>query len=102
MHIYVPEEIKGTALAGQILQKPASSCLIPIMTVSPRWKIGCGKLSPSSRTSPITRLTAASDPAAVDICRFLLPAASLANVGVTINARALEYAICKTAQFPVG
>jgi thymidylate synthase ThyX len=32
---------------------------------------------------------------AVDICRFLLPAASLANVGVTINARALEYAICK-------
>ena len=32
---------------------------------------------------------------AVDVCRFLLPAASLANVGVTINARALEYAIRK-------
>jgi thymidylate synthase ThyX len=32
---------------------------------------------------------------AVDVCRFLLPAASMANVGVTINARALEYAIRK-------
>ena len=32
---------------------------------------------------------------AIDACRFLLPAASLANVGVTINARALEYAIRK-------
>lgn len=32
---------------------------------------------------------------AVDVCRFLLPAASLANVGITINARALEHAIGK-------
>jgi thymidylate synthase ThyX len=40
-------------------------------------------------------------PAAVDICRFLLPAASLANVGVTINARALEYAICKLLSSPL-
>jgi len=39
--------------------------------------------------------------AAVDICRFLLPAASLANVGVTINARALEYAICKMLSSPL-
>lgn len=40
-------------------------------------------------------------PAAVDICRFLLPAASLANVGMTINARALEYAICKLLSSPL-
>ncbi|HNW95323.1 MAG TPA: FAD-dependent thymidylate synthase [Anaerolineaceae bacterium] len=32
---------------------------------------------------------------AVDVGRFFLPAASMANVGVTINARALEYAIKK-------
>ncbi|MGV7975500.1 MAG: FAD-dependent thymidylate synthase [Anaerolineaceae bacterium] len=32
---------------------------------------------------------------AVDVARFFLPAASMANVGVTINARALEYAIKK-------
>ncbi|MEL7644893.1 MAG: FAD-dependent thymidylate synthase [Anaerolineaceae bacterium] len=32
---------------------------------------------------------------AVDVGRFFLPAAAMANVGVTINARALEYAIKK-------
>jgi len=40
-------------------------------------------------------------PAAVDICRFLLPAAALANVGVTMNARTLEYAICKMLSSPL-
>ena len=32
---------------------------------------------------------------AVDVARFVLPAASMANVGLTVNARALEYAIRK-------
>ncbi len=32
---------------------------------------------------------------AVDVGRFILPAASMANVGVTMNARVLEYAIKK-------
>ncbi len=37
----------------------------------------------------------------VDVCRFLLPAASLANVGITINARALEHAIRKMLSHPL-
>jgi thymidylate synthase ThyX len=37
----------------------------------------------------------------VDVCRYLLPAASLANVGMTINARALEHAICKMLSHPL-
>lgn len=37
----------------------------------------------------------------VDACRFLLPAASLANVGMTINARALEKCICKMLSHPL-
>ena len=37
----------------------------------------------------------------VDVARFLLPAASLANVGMTINARALEHAICKMLSHPL-
>ena len=32
---------------------------------------------------------------AVDVARFILPAAAMANVGVTMNARVLEYAIKK-------
>lgn len=38
---------------------------------------------------------------AIDACRFLLPAASLANVGVTINARALEHAVGKLLTSPL-
>jgi len=41
-------------------------------------------------------------PEYIDVCRFLLPAASLANVGVTINARALEHAICKMLSHPLA
>jgi thymidylate synthase ThyX len=38
----------------------------------------------------------------VDSCRFLLPAASLANVGVTANARVLESAIRKMLTHPLA
>ncbi len=38
---------------------------------------------------------------AIDACRFLLPAASLANLGMTINARALEHAIGKMLSSPL-
>ncbi|MDR3578237.1 MAG: FAD-dependent thymidylate synthase [Anaerolineaceae bacterium] len=38
----------------------------------------------------------------IDCCRFLLPAASLANVGVTINARALEHALQKMLSNPLA
>ncbi len=37
----------------------------------------------------------------VDACRFLLPAASLANLGMTINARALENALRKMLSHPL-
>lgn len=37
----------------------------------------------------------------VDVCRFLLPSASLANVGMTINARALEHALRKMLSHPL-
>lgn len=39
---------------------------------------------------------------AIDICRFLLPSASLANVGMTINARALEHALTKMLSHPLA
>ena len=38
----------------------------------------------------------------VDVCRFLLPAASLANVGVTANGRVLENAIRKWTSSPLA
>jgi thymidylate synthase ThyX len=38
----------------------------------------------------------------VDVCRFLLPAASLANVGLTANGRVLENAIRKWRSSPLA
>jgi thymidylate synthase ThyX len=38
----------------------------------------------------------------VDACRFLLPAASLANLGMTVNARVLEHAIGKMLSHPLA
>jgi thymidylate synthase ThyX len=38
----------------------------------------------------------------VDSCRFLLPAASLANLGMTVNARVLEHAISKMLSHPLA
>lgn len=38
---------------------------------------------------------------AIDNCRFLLPSAALANVGMTINARALEHALVKMLSHPL-
>jgi len=39
--------------------------------------------------------------AAGDVCRFFLPVAAYANVGVTINARSLEHAITKMLSHPL-
>jgi thymidylate synthase ThyX len=38
----------------------------------------------------------------VDVCRFLLPAAAVANVGMTVNARALEHALGKMFSHPLS
>lgn len=38
----------------------------------------------------------------VDVARYLLPSAVFANVGVTLNARALEHAIRKMLSHPLG
>src|SRR3990170_2072021 len=38
----------------------------------------------------------------VDVCRFLLPASAMANVGMTVNARALEHALGKMFSHPLA
>jgi thymidylate synthase ThyX len=38
---------------------------------------------------------------ALDVCRYFLPISTLANVGMTINARSLEHSICKLLSHPL-
>ncbi len=97
---YLPEELKGQ----QLEQKFRQTCQHLFETYQlciPRvqaWLRDTTSQDPEESDGAYERRI---KPASVDMCRFLLPAASLANVGVTINARALEYAICKMLSSPL-
>jgi len=97
---YVPEELSGHPLEEKFRQTcqhlfdAYHSCIPNVQS----WLKETEPQQPDESDRAFERRIR---PASVDICRFLLPAASLANVGVTINARALEYAICKMLSSPL-
>jgi thymidylate synthase ThyX len=100
-NFHVPEELKGHALLDVYLD----TCRLLFKT----YETAMEKVSllaeeeePRKEGEPETvhqiRIRARS----ADVCRFLLPASSLANVGVTINARALEHAVKKMLSHPLA
>lgn len=97
---YVPEELQDHPLRDEyvrvshLLFETYQTCIPKVHT----WLAETTPMEPGESEQAYQRKL---HPAAVDICRFLLPAASLANVGMTINARALEYAICKMLSSPL-
>ncbi|MEA3327107.1 MAG: FAD-dependent thymidylate synthase [Chloroflexota bacterium] len=97
---YIPDELRNHPLHDrfintcQALFKTYKDCL-------PRVKAWLCTRNARKKTESEKSYERRIQSAAVDICRFLLPAASLANVGITINARSLEYAICKMLSSPL-
>jgi thymidylate synthase ThyX len=97
---FVPDEIAGGSLetayreACEVLFETYQRCI-------PKVQDWLRKSQPQQVDESDRAFERRIRPAAVDVCRFLLPAASLANLGVTINARALEYAICKMLSSPL-
>jgi thymidylate synthase ThyX len=91
---YIPDELDRNPLAEQY-----SACCQHLfqtyLEILPKVEKWCKGVNPQEAGESSKVYDRRAHTAAVDICRFLLPSASLANVGVTINARALEYAICK-------
>ena len=97
---FVPPELEGHALLGAYTQ----TCKILFRTY-------LESLQPMHRIAEnqSVRREDESDEAYerrirsqyVDSCRFLLPAASLANLGMTANARVLEHAISKMLSHPL-
>jgi len=98
---YVPDELVGHALAGEYV-RTCQHLFQTYLACIPRVKAWLAESLPRESEESVQAYERRLAPAAVDICRFLLPAASLANVGVTINARALEYAICKLLSSPLA
>lgn len=97
---FTPEEFKGSSLLGEYLDTCRSllACYhkaIPLVNEALHRDIP--KVEPGSDQAMERRIRAMT----TDVCRFLLPAAVLANVGMTINARALEHAITKMLSHPL-
>ncbi len=97
---YIPDELRGHSLEddySQCCQQLFQTYLDCLPNVE-NWLRGVNSQEEGESSKGFDRKTQA---AAIDICRFLLPSSALANVGVTINARALEYAICKMLSSPL-
>lgn len=97
---YVPEEILGTSLEEPYIETCKglfTSYQESIPKVEDWLKSIRSKKDDESEKAYQRRIMGE----VIDNCRFFLPAASLANVGVTMNARSLEYAICKMLSSPL-
>ena len=100
-NFHIPEELKGHALLDVYLD----TCRLLFSTYAKAMdKVSqlAEREEPRKEGEPDSlrqnRLRARS----ADVCRFLLPAAALANVGMTINARALEHAVTKMLSDPLA
>ena len=96
----IPQEIKNT----EVEDKYISTCKMLFATYQkslPEVKAVVEKEMPRKQDESISAWDRRIRTEYVDVCRFILPAASIANVGVTINARALEHAISKLLSHPL-
>lgn len=97
---YLPEEVRGSeyeslyrTCCGALFQAYQES-LEPVRAVVRR-------TNPPKEGESDKRWDSRVRSRYVDVCRFLLPSAALANVGMTVNARALEHAIRKMLSHPL-
>lgn len=97
---YVPDEVRGTEFEAlytdtcDALFRAYQDSLEPVKRV-------VQGLFPQRQGEAEARWDGRIRSEYVDVCRFLLPAAALANVGMTANARAFEHAIRKMLSHPL-
>ncbi len=99
-HFYVPEELDDIPLREEyiVLNKHLfRNYQSAIEKVTDHLKIEQPCLENESERAFMQRVRTCS----ADVCRYYLPASALANVGMTINARALEHAIAKLLSHPL-
>lgn len=100
-NFHVPRELEGHPLRElfngmlDLLYNTYQAAIPPVMEAVQRKR----KPAEGESEAAYARRTRSD---AIDACRFLLPAAALANVGVTINARALEHALRKMYTSPLA
>lgn len=96
-HYFIPDELKNTKLID--IYKSTVSALfqhyleaLPILQSRISEKLREGNREVSEREIHAH---------CMDVCRYYLPAAATANVGMTINARSLEHALQKMLSHPL-
>ena len=100
-HYYVPEEIEGTV--HEALYRQTCDSLFAAY----RESLGAARaavqvMAPQREGESDERWDGRIRSRYVDACRFLLPAAALANVGMTANARTVEHALRKMLAHPLA
>jgi len=97
---YVPQELENHPLR-QLYEQTCRALFESYLHTLPHLQAEVEKRSPRREDESEKRWQARIRTDYIDAARFLLPASALANVGVTINARALEHAICKMLSHPL-
>jgi len=99
-HFYVPAEVIKTSFESEyinICQRLFKSYLQAVPAVQDYLAKTFPQQTNESPAAFKQRLRTCS----VDVCRYYLPACALANVGMSINARALEHALRKMLSHPL-
>ena len=98
---HIPAEIKDNPTLLQLYTKTCNQLFQTYANFLPGVKNQIGKTNPRRGEETEEAWDRRIRSKYADVCRFLLPAASLANVGVTINARNLEHSIKKMLSHPL-
>ena len=100
-NFFIPEEIRGSFIENKYLE----TCKLlfkEYQTAFGKVKKYLSEIKPrqnnESERAYINRIRTCS----ADVCRYYLPTSSLANVGVSINARALEHTLRKMLSHPLS
>ena len=99
-HFYVPEELNNSLLREEYValnKRLFNNYQIALEKVTEFLKLNQPREENESERAFLQRIRTCS----ADVCRYYLPASALANVGMTINARALEHAIAKLLSHPL-
>ena len=97
---YTPNELESSLLLPEYIQT-CHSLLDTYQALIPAVSEQLAKDNPPAPDEPQSTWERRIRALTIDNCRFLLPMAVLANVGVTINARALEHALVKMLSHPL-
>ncbi|HMK08083.1 MAG TPA: FAD-dependent thymidylate synthase [Anaerolineales bacterium] len=95
-----PAELEGNRLQALYLQTCQSLFAAYLESIEPVRRV-VQRLFPRQEGETEARWEGRLRARYVDVCRFTLPAAALANVGMTANARTLEHAIRKMLCHPL-